>query len=235
MAITSTAPFTLIPGANVHALPQPAQAAEVPSASVRTSIVLPMKFHDGYETSADLFTFHGLVDGEEHIALGLGNHRHATAQGTPLVRLHSECLTGDVFGSQRCDCGAQLRESVEAIEKVGGYLLYLRQEGRGIGLYAKMEAYQLQDQGYDTYAANRALGRGDDERDYTAAAQMLSALGVEQLDLLSNNPDKASQLEDLGIDIVRCVPTGVHVSDANRAYLSTKASQHAHTILLPQN
>ena len=109
----------------------------------------------------------------------------------PLVRPHSECLTGDVFGSQRCDCGPQLREAVERIAEAGGYLLYLRQEGRGIGLYAKLDAYALQDTGLDTYEANVALGHGEDERSYLVAAQMLHALGVSRVALLSNNPDKA--------------------------------------------
>lgn len=231
MNIASLSPtLTTVPGASMTSA-----TPTIPDSSVRTSIVLPMKFVDGYETSADLYTFHGLVDGEEHIALGLGDHRRAVTNGTPMVRIHSECLTGDVFGSQRCDCGAQLREAVEEIANVGGYLLYLRQEGRGIGLYPKMEAYELQDQGFDTYAANRELGRGDDERDYTAAAQMLSALDVDQIDLLSNNPDKASQLQHFGMNIVRHVPTGVHVSENNRAYLNTKVAQHAHTIDMPSN
>lgn len=232
--IGSTTPLTTVPGATVApANRAPLPPAHISEASIRTSVVVPMSFGDGYTTSADLYTFHGLTDGAEHIALGLGDYHAATAQGTPLVRVHSECLTGDVFGSQRCDCGPQLRESVEAIAEVGGYLLYLRQEGRGIGLYAKMEAYELQDQGFDTYAANRALGRGDDERDYTAAAQMLGALDVEHIDLLSNNPDKAAQLKHFGMNIVRHVPTGVHLSESNRAYLTTKADQHAHTIDIP--
>ncbi len=207
-----------------------APAEAVPAAAVRTSVRVPLRFPDGWETVADVFTFTGLADGKEHLALGLGDY--ATVE-TPLVRPHSECLTGDVFGSQRCDCGPQLREAAERIAKAGGYLLYLRQEGRGIGLYAKLDAYALQDQGLDTYAANRALGHGDDERDYTAAAQMLHTLGADRIRLLSNNPDKALQLDALGIDIVEQLPTGVHVSESNLRYLQAKVSHTHHSLDLP--
>jgi GTP cyclohydrolase II len=201
---------------------------------VRTRVTVPLRFPDGYATSAEVVTFTGLADGKEHLALGLG----AVALGAvdaavPLVRLHSECLTGDVFGSERCDCGPQLREAVERISRTGGWLLYLRQEGRGIGLYAKLDAYALQDLGLDTYEANRALGHADDERDYTPAAQMLAALGVGQLDLLTNNPDKPAQLRALGVDVRRVVPTGVHASAANVRYLLAKVIHTAHTINLP--
>ena len=151
----------------------------------------------------------------------------------PLIRPHSECLTGDVFGSQRCDCGPQLREAVERIADAGGYLLYLRQEGRGIGLYSKLEAYALQDTGVDTYEANLALGHGEDERSYLVAAQMLHALGVSRVALLSNNPDKARQLRRFGVTVAELVPTGVHLSAANARYLGTKARRGAHTLDLP--
>jgi GTP cyclohydrolase II len=146
------------------------------------------------------------------------------------VRPHSECLTGDVFGSERCDCGPQLREAVERIAEVGGYLLYLRQEGRGIGLYAKLDAYALQDVGLDTYEANVALGFAEDARDYTVAAQMLGALGLSRVGLLTNNPRKAAQLVRLGVTVTERVPTEVHLSDANARYLATKARRGAHTI-----
>jgi GTP cyclohydrolase II len=197
-----------------------------------------MRFGDGFATTACVFTFDGLVDGREHIALGFGDWKRALAKSAaggraPLVRPHSECLTGDVFGSERCDCGPQLREAAERITETGGLLLYLRQEGRGIGLYAKLDAYALQEAGLDTYEANVALGRGEDERDYVAAAQMLSALGAPRVRLLSNNPDKADQLTRYGIEVIEQVPTGVHVSKANVRYLAAKASHTAHTIVLP--
>jgi GTP cyclohydrolase II len=196
--------------------------------SVRTSVAVPLRFPDGYATAAQVSTFTGLVDGKEHLALRLG-----TPGATPLVRLHSECLTGDVFGSERCDCGPQLREAAERITEVGGYLLYMRQEGRGIGLYAKLDAYALQDQGLDTYAANRALGHEDDERDYSAAAQMLTSLDVREIDILTNNPDKSAQLRSLGIEVRNVVPTGVFPTAANVQYLQAKVSQSRHTLTLP--
>nr|WP_221379459.1 GTP cyclohydrolase II [Actinoplanes polyasparticus] len=207
-------------------------------ATLRQQVTVPLRFGDGYATTARVMTFDGLVDGKEHLALGLGDWQRALKKSAaggraPLVRPHSECLTGDVFGSQRCDCGPQLREAVERIAEQGGFLLYLRQEGRGIGLYAKLDAYALQDAGLDTYEANVALGRGEDERDYTAAAQMLLALGADRIRLLSNNPDKAIQLEKCGIEVDQRVPTGVHMSAANVRYLATKASHTAHTIELP--
>jgi GTP cyclohydrolase II len=194
-------------------------------ASVRTEVEVPLRFPDGYATRARLITFHGLADGREHLALGLGSR-----VPTPLVRLHSECLTGDVFGSERCDCGPQLREAAERIAAAGGYLLYLRQEGRGIGLYDKIDAYALQDGGLDTYQANRALGHAEDERDYTVAGQMLQALGVSRLRLLTNNPDKVRQLAELGLAVIEPVPTRVHVSAANLGYLLAKARHGAHTL-----
>src|SRR5256884_1740577 len=199
-----------------------------PGASVRTEVTIPLRFPDGYATAARVFSFDGLVDGREHVAFGLGRwavplDRHPADGAPPLVRPHSECLTGDVFGSQRCDCGPQLREAVERIARAGGYLLYLRQEGRGIGLYAKLDAYALQDAGLDTYEANVALGHGEDERDYTPAAQMLQALGVRSFALLSNNPDKFEQLSQLGATVTECVPTGVYLSPTNASYLVAKA------------
>lgn len=207
-------------------------------ATLRTSVTVPLRFADGYATTGQVMTFDGLVDGKEHLAIGLGDWRGALARAAaggeaPLVRPHSECLTGDVLGSERCDCGPQLREAAERITEAGGFLLYLRQEGRGIGLYAKLDAYALQDAGLDTYEANVAIGRGEDERDYAPAAQMLRAVGAHRIRLLSNNPDKAAQLELLGVEVDQRVPTGVHLSEANARYLATKVAHTAHTIALP--
>jgi GTP cyclohydrolase II len=206
----------------------------LPKASVRTQVVVPLRFHDGFTTTARVISFNGLVDSREHLAFGLGNwaQRLDGQADIPLVRPHSECLTGDVFGSQRCDCGPQLREAVERIATAGGLLLYLRQEGRGIGLYPKLEAYALQDTGLDTYEANVALGHDEDERDYTVAAQMLQALDTRRVALLSNNPDKAEQLRRLGVAVTQCVPTGVHMSPANANYLAAKARRAAHSLQL---
>lgn len=176
-----------------------------------------------------IYSFHGLSDGKEHFALRFGNPQN----DAPLVRLHSECMTGDVLGSARCDCGPQLQESLLRLHDEGGYLLYMRQEGRGIGLYAKLDAYHLQEQGYDTYAANRALGHGDDERDYTAAADMLKALGITRITLITNNPDKRTQLEALGIEVVAVRPTGIFHGRHNLHYLEAKVRHTHHTIALP--
>ena len=208
----------------------------LPEARIRTQVELPLRFADGFGVDARVFTFDGLVDDREHLAFALGDltaPHPADERHVPLIRPHSECLTGDVFGSQRCDCGPQLREAVERIAEAGGYLLYLRQEGRGIGLYSKLDAYGLQDAGVDTYEANVALGHGEDERSYVAAAQMLHALGVTRIALLSNNPDKARQLRSCGVTVVEQVPTGVYVSAANLRYLETKARRGRHTLELP--
>ncbi|GAA0364264.1 GTP cyclohydrolase II [Micromonospora gifhornensis] len=203
----------------------------LPAATIRTQVTVPLRFSDGYQTTARLHTFDGLVDGREHLAFALGDHTAAGA--VPLVRPHSECLTGDVFGSQRCDCGPQLREAVQRIAEAGGYLLYLRQEGRGIGLYAKLDAYALQDAGLDTFEANVALGHDEDERDYTVAAQMLTALGVGPIAVLTNNPEKTDQLSRLGVTVTEQVPTGMFLSPANADYLAAKASRAARAADLP--
>ena len=203
----------------------------LPRATIRTQVTIPLRLADGYATTARAFTFDGLVDGREHVALGLGDRVGARVPHPdappPLVRLHSECLTGDVFGSQRCDCGPQMREAVERVAEAGGFLLYLRQEGRGIGLYAKIDAYALQDGGLDTYEANLALGYPEDLRDYTVAAQMLHTLGESRVRLLSNNPDKLARL---GVSVRHQVPTGVHLTAANASYLQAKVDHTRHTL-----
>jgi GTP cyclohydrolase II len=214
----------------------PANSSHQPlEAQIRTRVQVPLRFADGFTAAADVFTFRNLADRKEHLLLGLGDWQESLTRArdgfeAPLVRPHSECLTGDVLGSERCDCGPQLREAVERISKAGGFLLYLRQEGRGIGLYAKLDAYALQDNGLDTYAANVALGRGEDERDYLAAAQMLRTVGASSIRLLSNNPDKALQLGAYGITVTERVPTAVHMSAANARYLAAKRDHTAHTL-----
>jgi GTP cyclohydrolase II len=161
--------------------------------------------------------------GPEHLALLIG-----TPGDTPLIRLHSACLTGDVLGSLKCDCGPQLRAAVRRIAESGGILLYLQQEGRGIGLLNKLRAYQLQDQGFDTVDANLRLGFAEDERDFDLAAAMLKALGVARVRLLSNNPLKSSALEGQGIEVVELVPHSFGENPHNSRYLETKRDRQGH-------
>jgi GTP cyclohydrolase II len=169
--------------------------------------------------------FRASDDGQDHVALVIG----AFAGQPPLVRLHSECLTGDVFGSLKCDCGPQLKEALRIIgDAGGGILLYLRQEGRGIGLANKLRAYALQDRGLDTVEANRRLGFADDERDYDHAAAMLKALGVESVRLLTNNPAKVAGLEEAGIKVVERAPHHMPANPHNADYLATKRKKSGH-------
>jgi GTP cyclohydrolase II len=172
--------------------------------------------------------FHG-GQAQEHVALVVGN----VADGAPAyVRLHSECLTGDIFGSCRCDCGEQLDHSLRFLQRVGrGALLYLRQEGRGIGLTNKIRAYALQDQGLDTVDANLALGLPEDMRDYADAAAMLRHLGIASVLLLTNNPAKIVGLEQHGIAVVERVPVETTPRPENLRYLETKTARMGH--LLP--
>ncbi|WP_221349414.1 GTP cyclohydrolase II [Streptomyces beigongshangae] len=172
---------------------------------------------------SELVSFRGLSDGREHIAYVAG-----PLPETPLVRVHSECFTGDVLGSTRCDCGPQLDEALRRIGDEGGVLLYLRQEGRGIGLYNKLDAYLLQDQHIDTYQANLMIGRQADERDYRAAAQMLAALGVRCVRLLTNNPVKVRRLVAHGVTVAERVPTLAHVTNDNVPYLRAKQDIGGH-------
>ena len=146
----------------------------------------------------------------------------------PLLRIHSECMTGDLFQSTRCDCGAQLSRSLSQIAKEGGMLIYLRQEGRGIGLVEKLKAYNLQDDGLDTIEANEALGHGADEREYGLAVSILKEVGWSQVRLITNNPDKMEALEHAGIEVVQRVALEVESNPDNAAYLSVKKSLMGH-------
>lgn len=170
------------------------------------------------------------ADDKEHLALVMGEVQGAAGV---LVRVHSECFTGDVLGSMRCDCGEQLQCSIEMIAEAGqGVVLYLRQEGRGIGLLNKLRAYNLQDEGYDTVEANLLLGHQADERDYTVAAEMLRDLGVQSIRLLTNNPEKISALETLGIPILGRISLTPDVNPENARYLHTKIVRMNHLLNL---
>lgn len=176
-------------------------------------------------------------DGREHVALTIGNLDAGEDDARPLlVRLHSECFTGDVLGSRRCDCGEQLAESMRRIAQAGrGVLLYLRQEGRGIGLAEKLRAYNLQDQGLDTVDANVRLGHLPDARDYGVAARILRALGIDAVRLLTNNPAKVDGLREHGIEVVARVPLVIPPRPQNRDYLQTKAVRMGHMLDAPPN
>jgi GTP cyclohydrolase II len=172
--------------------------------------------------------FRGLGPQDEAVALVRGNLKGRTA---PLVRVHSQCLTGDVLASLRCDCRAQLELSLEKIAKApSGILLYLPQEGRGIGLMNKLRAYELQDGGMDTVEANVSLGFAADARDYEFPAKILLKLGAKRIRLLSNNPEKVRQLESAGIQVVERVPCEPRISKTNRAYLQTKKRKMGHLL-----
>lgn len=170
----------------------------------------------------DILTFEDVQggDGRDHFALVFGCPYPAGS--VPLVRVHSECVTGDVLGSLRCDCGKQLEEALDLFAREGGILIYLRQEGRGIGLREKIKAYCLQQEGFDTFEANVALGHPEDNRDYALAAGMLAALGIGQIRLLTRNHHKARALATRGIDIAEVVPTGVYRTRFNQRYLEAK-------------
>lgn len=172
--------------------------------------------------------FHEDETGLDHVALVLGD---MSGPDPVLVRVHSECLTGDAFGSLRCDCGAQLDSALHQIQEVGwGCLVYLRQEGRGIGLHAKIQAYNLQDMGADTIEANLILGHPVDARDYKIASEMLEAVGIDRVCLLTNNPDKIKQLTEHRINIVERMPLVVGVGNDNMEYLATKVEKMGHKI-----
>ncbi|WP_261883130.1 GTP cyclohydrolase II [Vibrio pelagius] len=177
---------------------------------------------------AELLSFHGLKTDKEHVAVIF--RAADKTQQIPLVRMHSECLTGDVFHSSRCDCGEQLDETIRRMGESGGIILYLRQEGRGIGLYNKIDAYRLQSEGMNTYEANNHLGFGDDLRDFTEAAEMLRALEVTKIRLITNNPKKINELKSYGIEIEEVVNTAAHIKSGNENYLKAKVSHGKHNL-----
>ncbi len=177
------------------------------------------------EGVGELIAFRSDGGGPEHLALILGA---PVLAGPMLVRLHSSCLTGDVFGSLRCDCGPQLHAAMERLAAEGGILLYLQQEGRGIGLANKLRAYTLQDQGFDTLDANERLGFRRDERDFRLAAAMLGTLDVGEVRLLTNNPEKVAALELAGVRVIERVPLAVGAGAENAAYLATKRVRAGH-------
>jgi GTP cyclohydrolase II len=180
----------------------------------------------------ELCLYSNSFDGEQHLALSMGQ-----VEGEPevLVRVHSECFTGEVLRSERCDCGPQLNRALQAIAQEGrGILIYLRQEGRGIGLLDKLRAYNLQDQGYDTVDANLLLGHEPDERDYRVAAAILRKLQVRSVRLLTNNPQKVESLEQAGIPVTRRLALLAGRTAENAGYLETKARRLHHLLVFPQ-
>lgn len=199
-----------------------------PKITLRQTVAMPIGPTD---IAAHFASFDGLDPAHEHFAVLLG----PTDGVTPLVRIHSECVTGDTFGSQRCDCGAQLQEAIARCANDGGIIIYLRQEGRGIGLNAKLDAYQAQAAGANTFEANVQNGHPADARDYSAAIGILHALGVSKCRLLTNNPAKAAAVRESGIDLVEIVPTGVHLTPHNAKYLHDKAELADHNIRFEQS
>ncbi len=189
-----------------------------------TQTIIPTDFGD-----FKVFVYESVVDKYHHLALIKG----VPAKNGALVRVHSECLTGDVFGSKRCDCGEQLKLAMKTIDQKGsGVILYMRQEGRGIGLANKLKAYQLQDKGLDTVEANEALGFKADLRDYGIGAQILADLGLSKIRLLTNNPKKIVGLEGYGLEVIERVPLEVKASKSNKRYLRTKKEKMGHEILV---
>jgi GTP cyclohydrolase II len=192
--------------------------------------------HAKLPTRYGQFTIHGfrgLRPQDEAVALVRGRIREPlkSKKSLPLVRVHSQCLTGDVLSSLRCDCRAQLELAMKKIaEAPSGILLYLPQEGRGIGLMNKLRAYELQDEGMDTVEANQSLGFAADARDYNFPAQILKKLGATQIRLLSNNPEKVRQLEEAGVHVAERVPCQPRISKVSRAYLQTKKKKMGHLL-----
>ena len=192
---------------------------------IRARINLKVGLHSNID--AEIATFTMFDENNEHIALIF--KQADKNQQAPLVRMHSECLTGDVFHSSRCDCGEQLDETINLMKDQGGIILYLRQEGRGIGLYNKMDAYVLQSQGMDTYQANKHLGFEEDARSFEDAVTMLKALAIKDLRLITNNPKKINALKG-DFNIVEQVNTSLHLKDDNNNYLRTKKNYGKHDL-----
>jgi len=197
-------------------------------AEIRTKVSL--KIGSNSQIPVEIVSFNGLTSEKEHIAILFTQPDNLN--NPPLVRIHSECLTGDVFHSSRCDCGEQLDEAIELMAKDGGVILYLLQEGRGIGLYNKIDAYKLQSEGMNTYQANNHLGFADDLRDFTVAGQMLEALNISTLKLMTNNPIKAKALTDYGLTVDKEVNTSTHIKDGNEDYLKAKVDYAGHKLEL---
>ncbi len=198
-------------------------SGESPTAVRAAEAALPSAFGD-----FRIVVYRDVPTGKEHAAIVRGDVRGGSGV---LVRIHSECLTGDIFGSLRCDCGPQLAEAMDRIESEGvGLVLYLRQEGRDIGLTDKVRAYELQEQGMDTVEANIQLGHPVDARTYDAARDMLADLGVDSIRLLTNNPDKVGKLQALGVEVVERLAHEVPPQDANAEYLRTKKERMGHLL-----
>jgi GTP cyclohydrolase II len=230
MLIASAAPsadsgsFAVAPAADIAAY----QADSISSLRRVAEAALPLAEAE----DARLIAYRPADGGPEHVALLIGRPEEvAVNANAPLVRVHSECFTGDLLGSLRCDCGPQLHQAIRRMEAEGsGVLLYMAQEGRGIGLVNKLRAYALQDRGLDTLDANRALGWGADERSFAAAAAMLQDLGITRIRLLTNNPDKVGALEAAGITIAGRLRHAIAANGVNDSYLETKARRFGHLL-----
>jgi GTP cyclohydrolase II len=218
--------FLLVDGGRAEAQASPADVAAFQDAGA-LRIAARAKLPVSANSDAELVAFRSSADAADHVALIIGQRDGSV----PVVRLHSECLTGDVLGSLKCDCGPQLHEALQQISGAGwGVLLYLRQEGRGIGLVNKLRAYALQDQGFDTVDANIRLGFAVDSRDFAVAAQMLRLLSVDQLRLLTNNPEKVAGLEAEGILVTERLPLKIPANLHNAQYLQTKRDRTGHKL-----
>jgi GTP cyclohydrolase II len=190
--------------------------------SIRNKVCIPLSVGSSF-----FYTFNNLSDQKEHLTIALGDWE---GQKVVNVRVHSECMTGEVFGSLKCECQKQLLESMEIFSRIGGLIIYLRQEGRGIGLYNKIDAYSLQDEGLDTVSANLKLNFEIDLRKYDMAAEMLKALNVSKIYLYSNNPSKVKGLSECGIEVIKRIDTIVNLQEKNYHYLLTKIEKCGHTI-----